>query len=216
MKKCKKCGKIKPLTEFYKHPKTKDGFRGACKICINKQVKEWQENNYEKVKGYQKKHYQNNSKKEIENTKIWQENNFEKYKEYNKKWRKDNSEKIREYRKKEYIRLSKIPSYKINDAISNRIRQSLKGNKNGRHWETLVGYTKEELMEHLESQFEPWMTWENWGAYEKGKLKWHIDHIRPITSFNFTSVKNPEFRECWALENLRPLEAIKNMRKSNK
>ena len=87
--------------------------------------------------------------------------------------------------------------------------------KAGRRWETLVGYTLKELMEHLESKFEPWMNWGNYGAYEEERLKWHIDHIRPKSLFIFISPEDKEFKECWALENLQPLEAIKNIQKSN-
>ena len=70
-------------------------------------------------------------------------------------------------------------------------------------------------MEHLESKFEPWMNWGNYGAYEEERLKWHIDHIRPKSLFIFISPEDKEFKECWALENLQPLEAIKNIQKSN-
>ncbi len=48
---------------------------------------------------------------------------------------------------------------------------------------------------------------------EIDKEKWHIDHITPKSHFNY---KTPEDKECWALENLQPLEAIENMRKYNK
>jgi len=53
------------------------------------------------------------------------------------------------------------------------------------------------------------MTWANYG-------EWHIDHKRPISSFNIVSVDCKEFGECWALENLQPLWADENLRKSNK
>ena len=39
-KKCFKCENILPLTEFYKHPKTKDGFLNKCKNCSKKDVRE--------------------------------------------------------------------------------------------------------------------------------------------------------------------------------
>lgn len=38
MKKCNKCGEIKPFTEFHKHNTTKDGYGTYCRICYNKQT----------------------------------------------------------------------------------------------------------------------------------------------------------------------------------
>ena len=32
-KKCTKCGKELPLSEFYSHPSTKDGLMNSCKSC---------------------------------------------------------------------------------------------------------------------------------------------------------------------------------------
>lgn len=112
------------------------------------------------------------------------------------------------YRKTDSYRLSQ-KKYKHSDGIYN----SLKKNKKGRKWESLVGYTLNDLMIHLEKQFKPWMSWENWG---KGKEKWNIDHIKPKSLFHYTSPEDKEFKECWALSNLQPLEEIENIRKSNK
>jgi flagellar biosynthesis GTPase FlhF len=225
MKKCSKCGEVKPLTEFYKHESTKDRLFTYCKVCKNKQNKEYRENNPEKVKETRKKYYKNNLEKIKEQNRKWVENNLEKVKENQKEWARKNRDKRREsdkkWRKKnlEYFRNRererlKDPVYKFHTYLRRSIYASLKGNKNG-HWEDLVGYTLEDLMQHLESKFEPWMNWENHGIYEEGKLKWHIDHIRPISSFNLTSAEDHEFRECWALENLQPLEARENIIKSN-
>lgn len=46
------------------------------------------------------------------------------------------------------------------------------GNKNGRKWNDLVGYSTDELLTHLEKQFKPGMSWDNYG-------EWHVDHIIP-------------------------------------
>ena len=54
------------------------------------------------------------------------------------------------------------------------------------------------------------MNWDNHGTY------WHIDHIKPKSWFKYDSAEHPEFKQCWSLENLQPLEAEKNLAKSNK
>lgn len=34
--KCSSCKEVKPITDFYKNFKAKSGYRGDCKICVNK------------------------------------------------------------------------------------------------------------------------------------------------------------------------------------
>lgn len=102
-----------------------------------------------------------------------------------------------------------IPMVGICERMSSGIKNSLKSGKNGRRWEQLVGYTVKELMEHLERQFLAGMSWDNRGD-------WHIDHIVPISSFNFDTPDCDDFRRCWALSNLRPLWAGDNIRKNGK
>lgn len=98
---------------------------------------------------------------------------------------------------------------KIARNISRRMRQSLNGERKSQSWSKLVDYTLDELKNHLESLFQEGMTWNNYG-------EWHIDHIIPISSFNITSDKCEDFKECWKLSNLQPLWAIDNLKKSNK
>lgn len=45
------------------------------------------------------------------------------------------------------------------------------------------------------------MSWENYG------LLWHVDHIRPVKTFRLPE----QAKECWALENLRPLQKEINL-----
>lgn len=66
------------------------------------------------------------------------------------------------------------------------------------------GYTAQQLLSHLELQFTPEMTWDNYGSY------WEIDHIRPKYSFNYTSYDDEAFKDCWSLHNLRPLTVKEN------
>lgn len=99
---------------------------------------------------------------------------------------------------------------RIGSNISRGIRNSLKSSKNGAHWEDIVGYTVGKLIAHLEQQFLPNMSWENYGVNG-----WHIDHKIPQSHFNFSSVNDRAFLECWAIENLQPLWSIDNWKKNN-
>lgn len=52
MKTCKKCQVQKPFSEYYKHPKTADGYDGKCKECAKSMVKAARENNAEHYKAF--------------------------------------------------------------------------------------------------------------------------------------------------------------------
>lgn len=115
------------------------------------------------------------------------------------------------WQREAYLRKMADPKKKLSSQISQHICTSLTNGKSGYSWERAVGYTIEELMAHLESQFQSGMTWEN-----RGRGGWHIDHIRPVSDFDFTSVEDPEFKECWSLWNLQPLWEKDNLRKYNR
>lgn len=72
----------------------------------------------------------------------------------------------------------------------------------------LLGCTIEELKTHIENQFQPGMTWENWSYYG-----WHIDHIRPCTSFNLTDPIQQ--KQCFHYSNLQPLWSEENLLKNS-
>ena len=101
------------------------------------------------------------------------------------------------------------PQRNLSERMSRRINACLSAGKQSESWTALVGYSVADLMHHLEAQFDKGMTWDNRG-------EWHIDHIRPLCSFEFQTPHCPQFREAWALTNLRPLWAIDNYRKSGR
>lgn len=85
-------------------------------------------------------------------------------------------------------------------------------------------YSIEELKDHLENQFEPWMTWDNYGRYvvkewednDSSTWKWQIDHIILHSQFKYSSMDEQEFKDCWALSNLRPYSAKQNLLDSDR
>lgn len=93
--------------------------------------------------------------------------------------------------------------------MSAGVRKAIREAKAGRRWEAVVGYTLGDLLAHLERQFLPGMSWDNF-------RDWEIDHIVPRSAFSFETEDDPEFKACWALTNLRPLWAKANRRKSGK
>lgn len=159
-----------------------------------------------------KRHYEKNRGKRIQSSKNWAIKNKERLSDYQRKYHKENKEKIRETKRNyERTRKSTDPHYKLIGNFRTAIYQVLKENnvnKNGHYFEVL-GYSQEELIKHLEKQFINGMTWDNYG-------KWHVDHIRPITSFDIKEIGDEEFLKCWGLDNLQPLWGVDNIRKSNK
>jgi hypothetical protein len=187
----------------------------------------------EERKEYNKRYYQLNKKKidkknaenlgRKEYLKQWREENKEKRKEYQSLWRKKNSHKQKEYlsewRKNnpnystEYYRDNKDTQKKYRDKIKhiivwrgilNSVLRRLGKEKNDETVK-LLGYSPVEFKTHIESLFIEGMSWENHG-------EWHVDHIKPVSSFNKTthpSVVN-------GLNNLQPLWALENLKKSNK
>jgi hypothetical protein len=60
-KRCTRCGKLKPLTEYYKA--RKDQLQPHCKQCHKEMVKEWQRSNPERFASFKKKYQQKSNKK---------------------------------------------------------------------------------------------------------------------------------------------------------
>jgi hypothetical protein len=89
-----------------------------------------------------------------------------------------------------------------------------------RKLEEHCGYDADKLIKHIENQFVGEMSWDNHGqlgtTVERGNFCWAIDHIKPKNSFHYTSLNDKAFKECWSLDNLRPLETRMNIIKSDR
>jgi len=168
--------------------------------------------NIKKRKEYQKQYYIENRDILIEKTKQWIIDNPKKSKEGHKKWIIKNKEKRRKYINKWYNQKLKIDlKYNLNSKIGHAIYKSLRRNKASYHWEILTGYALIDLIKRLNKTMPEGYTWQD---YLKGEL--HIDHIIPISAFNFTKPKHTDFKRCWSLGNLRLLPAKENLIKHNK
>lgn len=127
------------------------------------------------------------------------------------RWARENPEKrrasAREYAKRHRMTLKGGLDHRMSTAVL----LALKGSKRGRKWEVLVGYSVDDLRKHLESKFLPGMNWER---FANGEI--HIDHIIAKSKFVYETSDSVSFRQCWALENLRPLWKRNNLSKGSK
>ena len=197
-----------------------------ARLMKNERTRRWKLENKDKVRAARKRHVKKYSEKIKKEAKKYREE----HPEYKKEWYKqhkveakewwNNRSKAQKQAKAEYNKVWKKDRYKNNNnykircIISSAVRRSLKGMKKGDSIKNILGYTIEELKEHLEHQFEDWMNWDNLGlTANKEKETWQIDHIIPVNTFNIKEIGDEEFRKCWALDNLRPLDSYINNRR---
>jgi hypothetical protein len=205
---CRICGELKNITEFHKKKGTSDGTRNECKECVKviklKYLDKEKRSEYDKVRYEQKR-----------------EIILERKKEYHIENREEILKKKKEYRKnnpdygKNYIKNN--PEINKNNQIKYRIKyphiiawrsvlystlKRMGTNKSG-HTVDELGYSADELKNHIEEQFCEGMNWENHG-------EWHIDHIKAVSKFD----KDTDIKIVCSLENLQPLWAKENLSKN--
>lgn len=205
-----KNGKRKPreIIETEYHKKC-----SQCKIWITKdKFPLINKNNLNKLRSTCKKcTYKSN--KEI------RDKNPEKQKIYNKlDWIKNKEKRYAKNKKNTKKLLAKNPAFKLRTNVSKSISRALKRNNGSKLGESILKYlpyTMDEFKKYIESKFEDWMNWDNYGRSGK-KRTWQIDHIIPQSSLPYDNMNHHNFIKCWSLDNLRPLETTKNQQKSNK
>jgi hypothetical protein len=236
---CKKCSLYKDEIEF-SPSQLKSNF-SRCKSCVSIFNKKYRDDNLEKIKAADRKssaNYYNQNKEKIltkqsekyyanksikqNRNKNYYQNNRIKLLNDSKKYYLYNKEKIKNYHNIYFKRKRKDNlSFKIKTCISANIYFYLKNKnslKNGKPVLKYLNYSIEELKFHLQSQFEPWMNWSNYGKYNSKTWKdddestwtWQIDHIIPHSTFNYSSMEDEEFKRCWSLNNLRPYNSKLN------
>lgn len=137
-------------------------------------------------------------------------------KEYKKRYREENREHIakhlKEYcrihkeelkvKKREYVknRSKKDPVFRMRALCRAMVRRCLTNKKKDRT-QNILGYSPNDLKEHLESLFYGDMCWDT--------LNWDIHHIRPVDTYNLINEDGTDnyeaVKEANVLDNLIPL-----------
>jgi hypothetical protein len=149
-----------------------------------------------------KRYYNKNKDKISEYHANWRVDNKETLREYHSEWRSNNKDKVKYYSSNYYDKVMSDPTLKLVKNIRTALWSVLAERNMAKYGSTfsILGYSPNELIAHLESLFTEGMSWENYG-------EWHVDHIIPISQFNFTDYNDYEFTKCWSLSNLRPMWA---------
>ena len=194
--KCKKCFaeyKAKKNKNSYEKYKEKRVLKQRDYHEINKNVineKRRLNKNVDKLKKEQQKKYLKNRNVYIEKAKIYYENN----KEYLNKKR---SERNRERMKTDVI-------FKVKKNIRCLIHQKIikKGYTKKSKTNEILGCSFVEFKLYLESKFESWMNWGNYGKYNGTEgYGWDIDHKIPMA----TAVTEEDVIKLNHFSNLQPL-----------
>lgn len=183
MKTCSKCNTEKPFSEFYKNKARKDGVGTYCIECSKSyySTPKWIE--YGKKRDLKRRTQEN-------------------YIEYQIEYRKKNMDK---FVKKNYEKYHTNPIEKLKQNYRNRIRKVIDRKKIPS--QSILGCSWEVFKQHIESQFQPGMTWDNHSQYG-----WHLDHIKPLASANTVE----ELTMLNHYTNLQPLWWRDNLSKSDK
>jgi len=192
--------------------------RASCEICLEKSRTHYALNK-EKYNARNAKYRESNKDIIKINNKRYRQSN-----DYNSKYQRDNK-KILNEKKKVYVRnrYAKDPAFRLKTNLYQRINKELRGGISTT-LANLLPYTMSELKCHLETLFEPWMTWQNHGKYIKSKWNdndkstwtWQVDHIIPHSKLKYKSINDENFSKCWSLSNLRPYPSKSNILDGNK
>ena len=140
----------------------------------------------------------------------WYQANSEAAKASSKNWCDRNRKRVNQ-RANDYY---KIPEKKLIIMLRSTLHRRIRADRSVRT-KGMISYSMKELREHLESLWLPGMSWKNYGLHG-----WHIDHIKPLSRFNFFnsngSVNEKEVRSAMSLKNLQPLWAVDNWKKKDK
>ena len=175
-RRCYKCLVYKSFGEFTKSKQSPNGVNSICKQCAKVERESYRDSIPEHIRKERKREeYLRNRDAYIKRAKRWRENN----KERAKKAKTRNSKNLRVTRPLSYLK--------------NNIRSLIKGCFK-RVLEDKVRKTKRTssilcceidfFRKHIETQFEYWMNWDNYGHTCENmsrKCSWDLDHIIPVS-----------------------------------
>ena len=232
---CFKCMTSKPISEFHKDKSKKRGHRDICKDCVSEYQRKYRSENADLIREKKRWEYLNNRERYVEKATLWNKTNHKKRKvissksakkiyherlKHDKEYMADAKKRANEHyknnkkshqescNKRAKVRRDTDPEYQAACSARNMLGALKRylGKRPPGRTHKILGYSAKKLQRHLESKFLPGMSWEN-------RNEWHIDHIKPMSTFIAEGVTDPAIIN--ALDNLQPLWAKDNQAKGN-
>lgn len=208
---CKQC---RSLSRKLKYNENKQSEREKQRLYYKEKGfitrKKYKRNNKEKVKTYMSVYLEKNKTKITKQKKVNNEINKSHYLKQHKLWLKNNHDHVLKHQKDRY---KNDIEYRLKHCMRMRIKTAVNKIKIGSISKQLlnfIGCSLTDLKIHLEKQFEPGMSWGNYGQKND---QWSIDHIKPCSLFDHTNIE--EIKKCHNFTNLCPMWHSDNVKKSN-
>ena len=147
-KRCSRCKKRKPTSEFYKSSSNKSGLQDNCILCCKEKSRDWYQSNKSKLDKVARRQLLSQ----------WREKNRDRCLAYNRKWAKDNPDKVKASNKRRYERTKHIIRAKSRD--NNRKKK--------------YGLSPEQYNNMFEAQNKACAICKSHEPYSK--FGWHVDH----------------------------------------
>lgn len=228
MKACRTCKRLLALTDYYFNNQTQK-HNNECKRCSIEQTAKWQRENpaklhqrYLRAKAKHKDEWSRTKKERFKSDLVyrnkirlqllrWRRNHKEQTNATCSRWHKANRDILNAYKARLYIKLKHVPVFMMIKSQRARVHKIFK-NINAKKLEStidILGCSAVHLKDYIASKFKKGMTWDNYGS--KG---WHVDHIRPLASFDMLDPK--QVNVAFHYSNLQPLWWHENLKKGCK
>ena len=226
---CKKCKQYKKRDLFTKRKRSKDGLRNHCRKCRN----EMNLKNYYKKPLNRSKCTQCNKDRNTDKQRVHKDLCQACYRYHQRNSTLQKRDKIcvncggnssikwysgplcrKCYRVSTYAdRKNSDSNWYLIERIKNNLRSRISKIVSGQIKQGSaikdLGCSIDNFKQYLESRWQPGMSWDNYGFNG-----WHIDHIKPLNSFNLNQPE--ELKKACHYSNLQPLWAKDNLKKSGK
>jgi len=210
LKQCRTCERILPFSKFCRQGAGIAGISTYCKECVTKDRNDNIEKHREisrksKAKNYARDREKINARKRRNRSTL----TLERERRYYDKNRDKINARIRKRRIED-------PNFKIKKNLTSRGANAVRYGIKAGSFVSDLGCSLDYFHEHLEAQFydradstcTP-MTWENQGFYG-----WHMDHIKPLSSFDLTD--REQFIVAAHYTNYQPLWSEDNLSKGDR